>query len=331
MTRQQIEAWALRTFDMVKDKQKVEDSFVELKSTFIEAKKAARRIAGHANAARGEPILWIIGLDEDNGVVEVDATNLSDWWSQVTAYFMGLAPAMVDYIVTTDQGPLTVLFFDTSAAPYVVKNPSYGRPGGGPVEREVPWRAGTGVRSATREDLIRLLVPLTRLPDIEILDGWARVVRQSALEPGFGRISHSTQKGPHLEWEIYLKIYVTPQPREPVVFPVHRTRVIFEIRDSEYGKMVATDVHYEKPPLQTPRGVKSGSIFVEAAGPEAIVTLPGALSVKGYLFEPLRELPIDKHLGVTFAIRPSGAINEIQKSIVFEYYREEGPYRSWSL
>ena len=30
---------------------------------------AARKIAGHANAARGEPILRIIGLDEDGNQV----------------------------------------------------------------------------------------------------------------------------------------------------------------------------------------------------------------------------------------------------------------------
>jgi hypothetical protein len=49
---------------------------------------AARKIAGHANAARGEPILWIIGLDEDDHqVTGASDVELADWWAQATAAF----------------------------------------------------------------------------------------------------------------------------------------------------------------------------------------------------------------------------------------------------
>jgi hypothetical protein len=41
-----------------------------------------------------------------------------------------------------------------------------GKSGG--VEREVPWRQGGRTRSATRSDLIRLLVPVSQLPLIRI-------------------------------------------------------------------------------------------------------------------------------------------------------------------
>ena len=54
---------------------------------------AARKIAGHANAARGEPILWIIGLDEDDHqVTGASDVELADWWAQATA---ALSPDVV--------------------------------------------------------------------------------------------------------------------------------------------------------------------------------------------------------------------------------------------
>jgi len=63
--------------DCVKKGQPNEDFLVELKRDWIEKGKAARRIAGHANAARGENILWLIGVDEKQGVIGVNATDLA--------------------------------------------------------------------------------------------------------------------------------------------------------------------------------------------------------------------------------------------------------------
>lgn len=92
MRKIEIEAWAHRVVETVKSGHKVEDSLVELKSTLIEAKKAARRLAAHANAANGQPILWIIGLDETSGVVQSIQDDLSDWWNQMKSEFDDEAP-----------------------------------------------------------------------------------------------------------------------------------------------------------------------------------------------------------------------------------------------
>ena len=66
MNSTQIESWALRIIDIVKKGQPNEDFLVELKRDWIDKDKAARRIAGHANAARGENILWLIGVDDNS-------------------------------------------------------------------------------------------------------------------------------------------------------------------------------------------------------------------------------------------------------------------------
>jgi hypothetical protein len=61
----EIESWALNVIDRVLAKQSIEDDRVEAKAIWPDdTKKTARQLAGQANAARGEPILWLIGVEE---------------------------------------------------------------------------------------------------------------------------------------------------------------------------------------------------------------------------------------------------------------------------
>lgn len=84
MRNSEIERWSLDVIRRVEGQQPVEDSRVELKRAWpSDYPKTARRIAGHANAARGEPILWLIGVDETAGVLGADYAEFSGWFSQV--------------------------------------------------------------------------------------------------------------------------------------------------------------------------------------------------------------------------------------------------------
>jgi hypothetical protein len=123
MKKYQIEAWALDVIEWVQKGQPIEDSHVELKANWIEPEKAARRIAGHANAARGEPILWLIGVDEKAGTVPgVTFADLSSWYHAVVAWFDELAPEPVSINVPASGVTVAALYFETDRAPYVVKN-----------------------------------------------------------------------------------------------------------------------------------------------------------------------------------------------------------------
>src|SRR5262245_65218685 len=93
MRARDIEMWALSVIERVELKQPPEDSRVELKTEWIPPSKAARRIAGHANAARGEPILWLIGIDEKQGVQGGAFQELADWWKKVAFEFDGINDA----------------------------------------------------------------------------------------------------------------------------------------------------------------------------------------------------------------------------------------------
>ncbi len=95
MRQRDIEVWALGIIRRVEMEQPHEDSRVELKAVWPEdSAKAARQVAGHANAARGEPILWLIGVDEKKGVVGATFEEITKWWGQVAKYgqmrFVGL-------------------------------------------------------------------------------------------------------------------------------------------------------------------------------------------------------------------------------------------------
>lgn len=163
MRPEQLEAWILSLVDHIAKGEKIEDSRVELKAEWPDPQKAARRIAGHANASSGDEILWVIGLDEAQGVVGVDPIDLADWHVRVHAQFDGITPSVTDLVVPASGMTLTALLFSTVRRPFVVKNPAHGQPGGGPITYEVPWREGTAVRSARREDLIRILIQLQTL------------------------------------------------------------------------------------------------------------------------------------------------------------------------
>ncbi|HEY5909581.1 MAG TPA: hypothetical protein VJA21_03145 [Verrucomicrobiae bacterium] len=204
----EIESWALRILERVEKRLPVEDSRVELKADWLEPVKAARRIAAHANAARGEPILWVIGADEKARTVPgANPQDLANWFPQVKACFESEVPLLQDLNVafnsSTGAKTVAVLCFDTSRFPYVIKNPK-----GGEIAFEVPWRVATGVRTATRSDLLLMLSPLIRAPQFELLSG------ELALDMNASAVMGS--------FRFELSCYVVPKSEDLIVFPFHK-------------------------------------------------------------------------------------------------------------
>jgi hypothetical protein len=271
MRKIEIENWALKIVEQVKKKQPHEDSQVELKAAWIEEKRAARRIAGHANAARGESILWVIGVDEERGLLGVEHKDLAEWWVKVQAEFDGQAPALTDINIKLDEEiTIVALLFETDRAPYVVKNSS-----GGAISYEVPWRDGTAIRTATRADLIRLLVPVVHAPQVEVLGGEL--------------VCKYSDGG--LKWDLVaLRLYVEPAYGEGVVFPFHRCEASFEVFNLVPRTRI-TDIRISPPykpssRISGARGLdavawKPDSLTVEHTNAEVIIKGPGRIDVKG--------------------------------------------------
>ena len=222
MKPHEIENWILRIIERINKGQPAEDSRVELKSDWPDPQKASRQIAGHANAARGEMILWIIGVDEKTGVTGASNEELANWYPKVAANFDGIAPTITDLNVPINKSTVVGLVFDTSRVPYVVKNPVYGSQGGGPVQLEVPWRENRSTRSASRSDLIKLLSPLGKLPSIEVLDGDLKLYTSN---------KRSDSDPLESTWNLHIDLYIVPPSFDRVVIPFHRCAVFIEIED----------------------------------------------------------------------------------------------------
>jgi hypothetical protein len=145
-----------------------EDDLVELKRELLGADAAARRLAGHANQANGDVIVWIIGIDEQTGEVHPIGEDVESWWPQVAAEFDdGVFPILRTHrlVRLTEDEFVLALAFETEDAPYVLKTHAPGR------DREVPIRTATAVRSARRHELLRLIGPAVRTPASRVI--WA--------------------------------------------------------------------------------------------------------------------------------------------------------------
>jgi hypothetical protein len=188
MLSHHIEGRVLDLVQRVINGARVEDLRVECKAVWPEARRVARQLAGHANMARGEPILWIIGVDEDrHQVTGASDVELADWWAQVIAALdQGIAPDLTPLVVPVgaDQN-VVALYMTTERTPYVVKRQS----DKGQFEREVLWRDGNRTRSAHRHELLRLLVGATSPPEVTVVKLELRALhRQSEPEaPGYRR------------------------------------------------------------------------------------------------------------------------------------------------
>ncbi|HOX58121.1 MAG TPA: hypothetical protein P5205_14560 [Candidatus Paceibacterota bacterium] len=211
----EIESWALRVLQLVESRQRVEDLKVELKSEWpTDFNKTARQLAGHANFARGENILWLIGADEKQGVIRgANYADLASWFQQVQSPFESVYPSLAgDMSVAYKGKTVAALCFDTSRFPYLVQNPAFGRTAGDGVQFEVPWREGTRTRTATRNELVLMLGSLGTVPKVEILYAEAIYV-----------------VGKH--WNITLAVYVVPLGSATLTYPFHKTSAVLTVEN----------------------------------------------------------------------------------------------------
>jgi hypothetical protein len=206
----EVEVWALRALQAANAGEFVEDSRLELKAEWPDPKKAARRLAGHANAARGARILWLIGVDEKRGVLGAKFQEFSSWHAQVEAEFDGLAPTVIHLNIPFESVTVSALCFATDRAPYVVKNVARKNEGAGPVSLEVPWREGTRTRTAARADLIQILVPTLLSPTLEFLGGELEQTPFATADPSIQILS------------AHVEFYIAPQTERIIVFPFHK-------------------------------------------------------------------------------------------------------------
>lgn len=242
----QTEVRIIDLVDHVVSGGRCEDDLIECKREFpTEAKKAARQIAGLLNAARGSMAIWIVGLDEGaHEVVKNQGTvDPANWLPQVTKYFRGLDPNPEVRTVITGHGLVTALLFDTERAPYVVTTD-----GGSGGDLEVPWRVGTGTRSATRAQLLSLLVSTQAIPTVEVINPTLTAAK-------------SADRDATLDFKADLFVSAS----ERVFLPRHRWQLTAHTSEWEQDAPVPLEMrftphwrHGRPPPLQRIRGNPNG-------------------------------------------------------------------------
>ena len=262
----EVEEWGLRVVAQLRSGTNLEDSRVELKSGPIPPDRLARRLAGHANAASGGTILWLLGVDETGQVDSSSSTDLATWWPQVAKHFDGPLPIPIEAVLYLEGETALAIAFSTAEAPYLVRNPVFGQPGGGPVSLEVPWRELTAVRTATHSDLVRLLVPKLQAIEVEVLS--ASLILKGPRDQ-FGD-QKDVQKGQECTWLFTLVCYVVASVASyPIVVPAHR----LEVEVAEPGALGTVQLT----PFQT-KPSRQGPIF-KRTEVDHILEGPGRLEI----------------------------------------------------
>lgn len=283
----EIEAKAIDILDRIVAGQPIEDAFVECKAEWP-TDKHARQLAGHANAARGAPILWLIGVDlAAHQVVGVNPLELATWYAQISANFDGVAPSMVDVNVSYRGKTVVALWFETGkGAPFVARKDS------GDARWDIPWRVGASTRSAKRNEILRLLLPELRAPDVEVVS--AQVLSMGEL--------HGTQR-------CYLRtdLWIVPRSIDAISMRLHDSRVAFGIQGGT--RLVPYDVFAEADAAPTSSTIDHSRYQVYCTGPGRVMISvefsfqapsPGQLGQ----FDPGRNLEIELSLRIDHLEQP---------------------------
>jgi glyoxylase-like metal-dependent hydrolase (beta-lactamase superfamily II) len=119
-----LEGWAHEVIERVAKRALVgEDDLIEFKREWIEPHRAARRIAAHANAARGHEILWLIGVDPNaaDPFFALSDSKPEQWFDQVKAFFVdGHHPGFQCFQVPYRDKAVYAIVFDTSGFPFLI-------------------------------------------------------------------------------------------------------------------------------------------------------------------------------------------------------------------
>jgi hypothetical protein len=250
MTDADVEAWARRILDRVHSRSPIEDSKVELKSKWIDSRDAARRLAGQANAVRSDFLIWLVGVDERNGTIPgAPLQEVANWLPAVKRHFDGLAPELVNHVNIDVSGVTVVaLVFDVRGTPYVVKT------AGGEVTYEVPWREGTRIYSANRQQLMRLL-SRAQQPNVEV--GAAMLTANGTDDETGYRVTCSLR----------IDLHLTPANDQPLV-----------IRHSDCsGSVTFAATSFALDLASVALVPEANSPTVQRSGSQVVITGPAAL------------------------------------------------------
>jgi hypothetical protein len=228
MTPIQFDVWVEERVSRILAKQPDEDSIIDVKRAWKDAEKAGRQLAGHANAARGTAIVWLIGLQGSEGLVGATTHEVSNWYAQVRSQMDGgITPRLVlNRNVPYEDKTIVALLFETTEWPYVVKVGGDHLGGGDKITFETPWRQANSVRSASRSEPLKMLAPLQNIPRFTPVSGYANV-----------QLFSNAGQQPEIRWYIRLLLYCEFSPGGIATVPYYRCTASIQVT----GRMEPVD------------------------------------------------------------------------------------------
>ena len=249
---------------------------------------AARRLAAHANAARGRDLLWLVGVRHGKAT-GAEASGLEAWLAGVGRHFDGLAPRVTAYNVPSGRAwrgrsvHVVALHIETARAPFVI------RLAGGQPSYDVPWYDGSdgAVRSAGRLELVKLLAPLQDLPRFEVLEA----------ELTFYHNPHAASSARDFyRWTLDGSLYVVPAGETRVVVPLHRC----------HGGIASGDGRFASEGTDLNLTADKGSPAVRVTESAALIEGLGRVFVYGCGATGHREIAWQEKMSVRFDLLPAG-------------------------
>lgn len=308
VNRIEVEATVHRVVDDLQAGRPVEDDRIELKRDWPEDfQRTARRVAGHANSAHQEPIIWIIGVDETaRSVVGVSGSIDPASWSESlrAAFAEGWAPTVAWHNIPRDERTIVALVFNTEGAPYLVrlKDDVF----------EVPWRSATRIRSAKRQEIFSILSVPTLFPDFEILHAEL--------------IAHANRRVPPDEivaftFRLTAMVYVTPRSDRHVFFPLHRTRCAIKY-DGEEDEIDIGHAYAH---------AEEGDPYVIADDKQVTFRGPGFVTLTSSAQIPVTSYPETAPM-IRLLLSPAGATRSVElRAWLNVDTRSLSEYRRWTF
>ena len=262
-------------------------------------RRAARLLAAQANAARGRDLLWLIGVKtgkfggKGTGHLRVTGARLPEldrWLNQLLPFFDGLAPKVQAFVIPygangkTPARQVVALHVQSARAPFVVRAAENG------PSFDVPWWDSSAgeIRSAGRNELVKLLVPLQDLPQFEVLDA----------ELTFYKNPHATLGSKNLHrWTLDGSLYVIPPSEARAMVPLHRCSGSLHVPGSAFHA-AAQDVNVTADKLSPSVRVTESAILIEGLG-RMFIYCSGSTTAP--------EIPWHSPLTATFDLLPTGA------------------------
>lgn len=313
-----LEARVITAVDQLRAGQNVEHDLIECKRSWPQEQKA-RQLAGSLNRAGGDPVVYIIGIDEKTGAVhDVSGTDILDWWNQIVPQFDHTPPELVRHLnvqVGDDGEHVVAVTFASDRAPYVVKT------GKGNQLFEVPMREGTGTRSARRDELLRILIPTTRLPEVISVEGdlyaeyAPKVDKRLLAEPIYSQEESMYAHGS-------VRLYFAHNGREAATLPTHSMTGTLRIANEVFPLTVAPVVprnDKQHNPTAGPITTTDG-ITITASGSALL-----AVSLKDCPPSMREELRSSQQLVLDVELEVLGGIKPIRVNTTLEKnpYKEE--------